>query len=48
MLYNKSNTLWMRYGIKFIKKHIGKPPATTKTFQNDPKEENLLQIALVY
>lgn len=37
MLYNKSNTIWMNYGIEFIKKHIGKTPATMKTIQSDPK-----------
>lgn len=37
MLYNKSNTIWMSYGIEFIKKHIGKTPQTTKTSQSDPK-----------
>lgn len=37
MLYNKSNTIWMNYDIEFIKKHIGKTPASTKTIQSDPK-----------
>lgn len=37
MLFNKSHTIGMNYGIDFIKQHVEKSPAPNKTIQRDPE-----------